>query len=159
MNEELHSTNDELEAMNEEQNSRALELDTVNVFLEGILRSLGVGIVVVDRDGQVEIWNAWSEELWGLRPEEVAGRPFVALDFGLPVDRIVEPLRRAVADEETGATNTVVEAVDRRGRAFTCVVRTLPLRTASQGLRGAIILMAEQQGAGDLPFIGDAQTA
>jgi two-component system CheB/CheR fusion protein len=157
MNEELHSTNDELEAMNEEQNARARELDTVNVFLEGILRSLGVGIVVVDRDGQVEIWNAWSEELWGLRPQEVAGRPFVSLDFGLPVDRIVEPLRRAITDEDTDGINTVVEAVDRRGRSFTCVVRTLPLRTASQGLRGAIILMAEQQGAGELPFVGDQQ--
>jgi two-component system CheB/CheR fusion protein len=157
MNEELHSTNDELETMNEEQNARARELDTVNVFLEGILRSLGVGIVVVDRDGQVDIWNAWSEELWGLRPEEVAGRPFVSLDFGLPVERIAEPLRRAVADEEGAEANTVVEAVDRRGRAFTCVVRTLPLRTAGHGLRGAIILMAEQQGAGDLPFVGDQQ--
>ncbi|MDO9409363.1 CheR family methyltransferase [Patulibacter sp.] len=152
MNEELHSTNDELEAMNEQQLEHARELDTANSFLEGILRSLGVGIAVVDRDGRVEIWNSWSEELWGLRPDEVAGRPLVALDFGLPVDRLADQLRRAV---NAGAepSDVTLTAVDRRGRSFPCLVRVLPLSTAHDAHRGALVLMAEARG-GELPFTG-----
>src|SRR5262249_30959742 len=60
MNEELHSTNEELEAMNDEQRERASELDRLNIFLEGILGNLGVGVVVLDLDQQVQLWNAAS---------------------------------------------------------------------------------------------------
>src|SRR5262249_29504976 len=48
MNEELQSTNDELEAMNDQQRERADEVDRLNLFLEGILGNLGVGVVVLD---------------------------------------------------------------------------------------------------------------
>src|SRR5207248_8978650 len=93
MNEELQSTNDELEAMNDEQNARTRELDRVNMLLEGILGSLGVGVVIVDPDERVEVWNAASEDLWGLSSDEVEGRTLTALDIGLPLDEVAEPLR------------------------------------------------------------------
>src|SRR5262249_4953175 len=57
MNEELQSTNDELETMNTEQAERSTELDRVNMFLEGILTSLGVGVVVLDSSRRVQVWN------------------------------------------------------------------------------------------------------
>jgi two-component system, chemotaxis family, CheB/CheR fusion protein len=47
-NEELQSTNDELEAMNEEQLRRSTEVDRLNLYLEGIRGSIGVGVVVID---------------------------------------------------------------------------------------------------------------
>src|SRR5262249_47942192 len=84
MNEELQSTNDELETMNTEQVERSTELDRVNMFLEGILTSLGVGVVVLDSSRRVQVWNGESTELWGLRPEEVEGRRMDELDIGLP---------------------------------------------------------------------------
>ena len=74
MNEELQSTNDELEVMNDEQAERTIELDKANLFLEGILSSLGVGVVVLDRDQRVQVWNGNAAELWGLRRRRGRGR-------------------------------------------------------------------------------------
>ena len=142
MNEELTSTNDELEAMNEEQRRHTEELDRLNLFLEGILGSLGVGVAVVDRQNKVQLWNADSQELWGLRPDEVEGQDILTLDIGLPLDALREPLAQAIT---TGGktTEVVVDAVNRRGRAFRCEVRLMPLFSASRGLYGGIVLMRE----------------
>jgi two-component system, chemotaxis family, CheB/CheR fusion protein len=141
MNEELQSTNDELEAMNEEQTVRGAELDKVNLFLEGILGSLGVGVVVLDRERRVQVWNANSTELWGLRAEEVEGQPFLDLDIGLPVERLKDSIRKVLADDAE-LLEEEIEAVTRRGKTVECRVRTLPLRASDGKVYGAIILMA-----------------
>jgi two-component system CheB/CheR fusion protein len=141
MNEELQSTNDELEAMNEEQASRSIELDRANLFLEGILGSLGIGVVVLDRDQRVQVWNANSTELWGLRPDEVEGHHFLALDIGFPVEMLKEPIRAALNGDEDHREHEV-EAVTRRGRTVACRVRIVPLKAPSDELYGLILLMA-----------------
>jgi two-component system, chemotaxis family, CheB/CheR fusion protein len=141
MNEELQSTNDELEAMNEEQRSRGQELDRVNLFLEGILGSLGVGVVVLDRERRVQVWNANSTDLWGLRPEEVEGESFLGLDMGLPVEELREPLRR-VLDGNNSHEEHEIEAVTRRGRQVTARVRMIPLSAAEDDRYGVILLMS-----------------
>ena len=139
MNEELQSTNDELEAMNDEQSTRTGELDKANMFLEGILSSLGVGVAVIDREETVHVWNANSEDLWGLRSDEVEGKPLGSLDMGLPIAELKEPLRRVFAeDAEVEAT---IEATTRRGRRVECHVRLQPLRQNGDTY-GALLLMA-----------------
>jgi two-component system CheB/CheR fusion protein len=143
MNEELHSTNEELEAMNDEQQVRTAELDRLNLFLEGILGSLGVGVVVIDRNQEVQVWNASSHDLWGLRAEEVEGTQFMSLDIGLPVKQLA-PLLEDVLAGDPRTTETVVHAVTRRGRPFECWVRGMPLRTPAGENYGAILLMADK---------------
>jgi two-component system CheB/CheR fusion protein len=149
MNEELQSTNDELEVMNDEQSVRSSELDKVNMFLEGILGSLGVGVVVLDRDRRVQVWNANSTELWGLRADEVDGRPFLDLDIGLPVDQLGDSIRKVLANDAE-MLEQQVEAVTRRGKKVECRVRTLPLRASDGNVNGAIILTAR----GDDALVG-----
>jgi len=154
MNEELHSTNDELEAMNEEQRDRSDELDRLNMFLEGILGSLGLGVVVLDNEQRVQLWNDSATELWGLRGDEVDGKSFLTLDIGLPVQRVGDAIRAALTDG--GAENRVtVEAVNRRGRRFDCTVRTLPLTTRAGESYGAILLMSgpDETGAEGAPGV------
>src|SRR5204863_517377 len=82
MNEELQSTNDELETMNAQVNDRATELDRLNLFFEGILGSLRVSVIVIDPNHQIQVWNAMSDELWGLRRAEVEGQDLFQLDIG-----------------------------------------------------------------------------
>jgi two-component system, chemotaxis family, CheB/CheR fusion protein len=142
MNEELTSTNDELEAMNEEQRRHTDELDRLNLFLEGILGNLGVGVAVVDRENQIQLWNANSQDLWGLRPDEVEGVDLLTLDIGLPVEGLREALEDATSPAAK-STDLVLDSVNRRGRAFKCEVRVMPLFSASQGLFGGIVLMRE----------------
>jgi two-component system, chemotaxis family, CheB/CheR fusion protein len=139
MNEELQSTNDELEAMNEEQGTRSTELGRTTMFLEGILSSLGVGVVVVDKECRVQVWNANSEDLWGLRANEVEDQNLMSLDVGFPVDELKAPLQRVLND---GATEEVtVDAVTRRGKPARCRVRLQPLRQTDGESYGALILM------------------
>jgi two-component system, chemotaxis family, CheB/CheR fusion protein len=142
MNEELTSTNDELEAMNDEQRRHTEELDRLNLFLEGILGNLGVGVAVVDRENKIQLWNANSQDLWGLRPDEVEGVDLLTLDIGLPVAELREPLEDAVSSSHKSSDLTL-DSVNRRGRAFQCEVRVMPLFSASQGLYGGIVLMRE----------------
>jgi two-component system CheB/CheR fusion protein len=141
MNEELQLTNDELETMNTEITSRASELDRVNLFLEGILGTVDAGIIVIDRDRHVQVWNAMSTELWGLLLDEVVGKDIAALDIGLPVAELVDSISRAL----TGGTkpnDERLEAVSRRGRKFECLVRVMPLTTRAGDIYGAVVLAA-----------------
>jgi two-component system, chemotaxis family, CheB/CheR fusion protein len=139
MNEELQSTNDALEVMNDEQASRSGQLDRANMFLEGILSSLGVGVVVVDREEIVQVWNANSEDLWGLRSEEVEGKRLAELDLGLAVDGLKEPLREMFSDD--GEVEVTLPGTTRRGRKVQCRIRIQPLRQSDGDAYGALLLM------------------
>src|SRR5262249_45463002 len=77
LNEELQSTNEELEATNEEMRGRTEALNLSNDFLESVLTSVRVGVMVVDRNFRVQSWNHKSEDLWGLRTAEVQGQNFL----------------------------------------------------------------------------------
>jgi two-component system CheB/CheR fusion protein len=149
MNEELHSTNDELEAMNDEQRERTTELDRLNMFLEGILGSLGIGVVVIDKEQLVQVWNDTSTDFWGLRAEEVVGQRLLSLDIGLPVERLADDLR-AVLGTGNEVRTANVEALTRRGRTIDCWVKMQPLSTTAGESYGAILLIADS----DAPPLG-----
>src|SRR6476660_1369944 len=95
-NEELQSTNEELETINDEVRQRSLELNEINAFLETILSSMGVAVIVIDREQRVQIWNAESTEFWGVRSDEAHGRHLFGLDIGLPLDGVRTQLRRVL---------------------------------------------------------------
>ena len=97
MNEELQSMNDELHASNEELRLRTLEVGEVNAFMESVLAGLRAAVLVIDADQRVLVWNRQAEELWGVRREEAVGQHLLALDIGLPMERL-RPLVRAVLD-------------------------------------------------------------
>ena len=66
MNEELQSTNEELETINVELQVRTAELNAANVMMESILSRSLIGVIVVDREIRIIVWNRRSEDLWGL---------------------------------------------------------------------------------------------
>ena len=103
MNEELQSTNEELETINDEVRQRSLELNEINAFLETILSSMGVAVIVIDREQRVQIWNAESTEFWGVRSDEAHGQHLFGLDIGLPLDGVRAPLRRVLAGTDDRA--------------------------------------------------------
>ncbi len=140
-NEELQSTNEELETINDELGQRTLELNEVNAFLETILTSMGVGVVVVDRSLAVQVWNAHSSELWGLRSDEAEGESLLGLDLGLPVEKLSAALRAVLNGESR--VELRVEATNRRGRAIDCRIVALPLSADGPGVSGTILLMEE----------------
>jgi two-component system, chemotaxis family, CheB/CheR fusion protein len=151
MNEELQSANEELETMNDELRHRTLEVNDMNVFLETILTTIGVAVVVLDRREHVQIWNARARELWGVTAEEATDHHLFGLDLGLPVDQLKGPLRACLSGEST-REEVVVEAVNRRGKPFQCSVICIPLAAAAGGgdgaVTGVIMLMEPVAGGG-----------
>ena len=139
-NEELQSTNEEMETINEQVRDRSDDLDRANGFLETVLSAMRVGVVAVDGDGVVQVWNERSEDLWGLRADEAVGQHALSLDIGLPMERLAAPLRGALAGDD-GRAELELDATNRRGRPLRCRVVTmgLPPRHA----RGAVLLVEE----------------
>jgi two-component system CheB/CheR fusion protein len=143
MNEELQSTNEELQTINDELGQRTSELNQLNAFLESIWAGLGGAVVVLDQDLRVLVWNHGSEDLWGVRQEEVQGEHFLNLDIGLPVDQIRPALRQATSGED-GARTTMVDATNRRGKPVRCRVTCSPLVGDDKTVRGAIVVVEPQ---------------
>jgi two-component system CheB/CheR fusion protein len=138
-NEELRSANEELEATNEELRRHSDEFAAYQQHVDGILRGLDAGVVVVDAELKVRSWNRWSENTWGLREEEVLGQSFGALDIGLPVAQLEPAVRQVLA--RTESSEAVVDALDRRGRSMKCLVRISPLTYDGRDTRGAVLLL------------------
>lgn len=156
-NEELQSTNEELETMNEELQSTNEELHTVNaelqerteelqesiLFQESISASLESGVVVLDEDLTVRLWNHQITDLWGVSAEEAKGKSFMSLDTGLPVAQLMDPIRTSMA---TGKhQTTTLRCINRRGKPIACRVTCSPLRGNGQ-VHGVLLFMEEDKG-------------
>jgi two-component system, chemotaxis family, CheB/CheR fusion protein len=142
MNAELQSTNEELQTINDELRMRTGELDEANDFLESLLISQRGGLVVLDPDLRISVWNDQSAELWGLRTDEAPGQHFLNIDIGLPV----EELRQAVKAVLAGDSDHLVidlDATNRRGREFRCQISLDPLVNRARQIRGVILIMEE----------------
>jgi two-component system CheB/CheR fusion protein len=142
MNEELQSTNEELETVNGELRQRGGDLSRTNVFLSAILRSVPLGVIVMNADLHVELWNNVAADLWGLRQEEVIGRPFFGLDIGLPIEQLRHPILGLLQVPEK-TVDMIVEAVNRRERKIW--VRVLFANMGGNTDRGDGIIMLMQE--------------
>jgi two-component system CheB/CheR fusion protein len=142
MNEELQSTNEELETMNDELRRRTDELNDVNAWMSSILTSLRLGVVVLDREMRIRGWNRTSEDLWGLREDEVLGHRLLQQDIGLPVQRLKGPIH-ACLEGRSEQEELVLQATNRRGRAIQVRVTCTPLLGLEGDVIGAFALMEE----------------
>jgi two-component system CheB/CheR fusion protein len=142
MNEELQSTNQEMETINDELRRRNQDYNQVNTFLQAILESIGGGVIVVDPELRILMWNRKSEDLWGLRSEEVSGRHLLNLDVGLPVEILAKPVRACLAGS-CPERPVVLEARNRRGRDIQCLVSITPFAGDKQRYQGAILVVEE----------------
>ncbi len=140
MNEELQSTNDELHSINDTLGERSQELDDARNFIDSLINSVRLGMVVVDREMRVVVWNGGCEELWGLRADETTGRPLTSLDFGLPMESVRPLIGNAFVDPDSSG-ETVVAAVNRRGRPAQVRVTCTSFPRPDGGAAGALLLM------------------
>jgi len=117
-----------------------------------IFSSLGMAVAVVDRRGRVKVWNRRAEDLWGVRQEEALDQHFLGLDIGLRPERLASSLRAVMGGGER--QTTILEAVNRRGKAIRCAVAVLPLQPGSgeDGQAGGAIVLMEDESADGARF-------
>jgi len=66
----------ELERKNRELYVNIREKDSIRNHLENILESMTMGVIVINLDGEVSIYNRAAAEITGFAPEEVIGLPY-----------------------------------------------------------------------------------
>lgn len=86
----------------------------------------------------------FNTDMWGLRAEQVLGKPLVSLAIGLPVRELETPLR-AVFSGDLASQETTLEAVNRRGKSIRCRLTFTLRRDWTGGPNGLVLLMEEVQ--------------
>ena len=114
------------------------------MFIDWLVNSVHLGMVLVDRDMRIKLWNRGSEELWGLRSEEVLGTSLTSLDIGLRVEPIKPMIGNAFVDPGT-TMQSAVDAVNRRGRGTRLRITSTGFRADGDSVHGALLLMEIQQ--------------
>lgn len=138
-NEELEATNEELQAINAELRQRGTELNEAHALFGAVMRSVPVGIAVLDRELRVFAWSARMIEIFAVHPRDAEGQLFESLDIGLPVRAIAASLRAALEAEDE-STRTI-DGKSPRGDTLSFRVRVSPLR--GEHIRGVIVLVEE----------------
>ena len=146
MNEELQSTNEELQTTNEQLRESSEELNRANAFVENILNSFRDGLIVIDSELRVQAWNHRSEDLWGLRTEEVLGKHLMNLDIGLPTEHLRQPIRRCLSGESP-IEKLQLPATNRRGRPVRLAVTCSPFALGKNPTWGALLAVEEDNAA------------
>lgn len=141
--EELQSTNDELHTINDELRQRSLEVNETKAFLDSLVNSIHFGLIVVDRETRVMLWNRGCEELWGLRADEAQGSALASLDIGLPTDDVKPLIGQAFVDPGV-TTEAILDAVTRRGRQARVRIVCSGFRAPEETTSGALLLMEVQ---------------
>ena len=141
MNEELQSMNDELQFTNDALREGQDEVDRLNRFMSSILGSMNSGVAVVDGDLKILAWNAKAADLWGIRTDEAVGAQLLALDIGLPLDSLRQPLLDQMQGANGHPTQVDLDAVNRRGRALKVRVTLSGVR--EDGVKPAAMLMMD----------------
>jgi two-component system CheB/CheR fusion protein len=142
MNEELQSTNEELNSINNRLRDRGDEVKRANQFLESVLGGLRQATIVIDKEMRLLLWNDIAQDLWGLRADEVLGQFFLNLDIGLPVEQLRRPIRlvlRGEADQQA----VELDSVNRRGKDIRCRVTARPLMDDQRKVDGVLLLLEE----------------
>ena len=101
-------------------------------------------IVVLNGRLLVTEWNLKATDLWGLREEEVLGEPFFGLDFGLPLERLQDPVR-ACRTPGASAVTVEVDAVNRLGASITCTVSVSPITGSDE--TSVLLIMETPEGS------------
>lgn len=127
--------------MNEEMRIRSAEVDESRSYFERVFDSIGASIVALDAHLAVLSWSRGATQMWGLRPDEVVGRPFFSIDFGLPTSPLREPVDTCMS---TGKPSVHVEldGVNRLGQGTRCTVTVNPLGDRGEG----VVLLIEESG-------------
>jgi two-component system, chemotaxis family, CheB/CheR fusion protein len=140
MNEELQSTNEELETMNDELNQRSAEIHDINNYLHSILSNIESGVIVLNRDLRVEVWNTKSEDLWGLRQDEVVGQSFFNLDSGLPVDQLKRSIINVLSEADK-VESIEMHALNRRGRSIILKITISGIDHGNDENKGVLLIL------------------
>src|SRR5262249_21293425 len=134
--EELQSSNEELTTLNEELQNRNLELSQVNNDLINLLSGITFPVVMLSPDLRIRRFTPQAEKVLNLIPSDI-GRPIT--DIRLNID--VAGLDDLIRDTIDTVTVKQIETRDQSERWHTLWIR--PYRTSDNKIDGAILTLVD----------------
>jgi two-component system, chemotaxis family, CheB/CheR fusion protein len=144
LNEEIRATNGELQGMNVELQQHAVEMETTNVFLRSILSSARDGIVVLDRDFKINLWNRKADQICGARFKDLKNKSFFDLDIGVPTEKF-KALIRASMSKRFKTQKVTLRSTNRRGKVFSGRVVLHRCGGADDKIKGVVLRFEESR--------------
>ncbi len=114
-------------------------LEEANKF-QAMVEACPLGILTLDLDGKVRLWNRGAEAIFGFSSEEVLGRELPTV---FPEDRA--EYRKLIESEFQGASYVGLEVRRRHkdGRNVNVSLWTTPLRDAHGAITGVVAIMSD----------------
>ena len=140
-NEELQSTNAELDATNRELAHRTQEMDALTFSQRTIIRTLSAGVMVLDPNGRITIWNLAAERLLGLSEREAVGQVLWTLNIPALKRALLVRLRKYLTANRSLRLEEVSYQLPHGGRGRATLVAT-PLIMETQAL-GSVVLFED----------------
>ena len=130
--EELQSANEELSTVNDELRERNAEISRAHDDLTNLLVNAELASVMVTRDLTIRRFTPPAQKIFGLIPADV-GRPVLNINSPLEIPNFQQTLAQAMS----GGAITAVEIPDRSGSSY--LVRISPYRLADRRIEGALV--------------------
>lgn len=130
--EELQSTNEELTVVNDELRNRNEEVVLVAADLEGVLESVEIPVIIVDRELRIRRFTPVAREISWILPTDV-GRSLEEVKLKVEVSDLAQRIQSVVQ----GGASQEWELQTHEGRWLRLRVR--PYQTASHRIEGAIL--------------------
>src|SRR5262245_12852353 len=109
-------------------------------WLDTLLESARIAIVLEDREGRVRVWNPEAERLFGWRAADLLGR---IMPFGPDAERIKAERRMQRALEGERIHEAEVECVRNDGSRFWASVSTFPVTDRDGRIFGVVSIYAD----------------
>lgn len=107
--------------------------------LAAIIDAMPVALVVLDRDGRVQLWNSAAQQLFGVRREDIVGRSDARDAYGsLAAAVLGERLLDPVDANAQAPRSEEIRCETIRGQALWLHVLTVALRDDAHDLNGTI---------------------
>ena len=97
----------------------------------------------MNEEFEIEVWYPKSEDLWGLRREEVFGHSIFNQNIGLPVDKLKRPIRN-ITNGHSNFEEIRLDAMNRRGRNIVAEISITPVNDFEGKINGAILILDEK---------------
>lgn len=119
------------------------EVGELRDYLKAVVETISDGIVVLDLEGRVTIWNRAMAVRYGISAEAVMGRRFDEAFPNLGTEEVWEQLHRLLAGEVEGLSLRELEHQTLTKEKAILNVEGLPLRDGEGRLRGAVLVIED----------------
>ncbi len=116
-------------------------LREANETIRALVQAAPVGILVIDRQEKIRVWNPAAEQIFGWKAADVLGRPLVPLAPEADRDQIAPLVRQALSGE--AVTGAEIPGGRKGGGSIDVSASLAPLRDARGHISGAMVVIVD----------------